>query len=274
MPIAFTSYFRSILISIEHSLIPKGLIKHGANKSSALASYGTLGSMALTVINFPYALLGSFASLMIPEVTESRARGKKRHIRYLAYRTYQATSVFSFFLMGIFLEFSHDLGNFLYSSDLAGHYIYSLAFVVPIMYTDTVTDSLLKGMGEQLYSMKVNIADAIISVSLVWLTVPIYGITGYIFTIYAAEIINASFSFVRAVKVCDIKINILSVYAKAALSAVGAIAISRLFRAIFVIPTFIHFLVYIAIYFVFVKITAFFSEDDIAWLKTIFKKSN
>lgn len=272
-PVALTSYVRSALISIEHSLIPKGLIRYGADKASALASYGTLGSMALTVINFPYALIGSFASLMIPEVTESRAQGKKRHIRYLAYRTYQATSVFAFLLMGIFFEFSYEIGSFLYSSQLAGDYIRYLSFIVPIMYTDTVTDSLLKGMGEQLYSMKVNIADALISVTLVWLLVPRYGVMGYIVTIYIAEIINAALSILRAIKVCNVKFDALAVYLKSALSTVGALSLSRIAVNLINVSGIVKFLIYLIVYFMFIKLTYVFSSDDIKWLKKIFSRA-
>ena len=268
MPVALASYVRSALVSLEHSLIPKGLLKYGSDSASALSAYGTLGSMALTVINFPYALIGSFSALMIPEVTESRAQGKKRHIRYLAHRTYQASSVFSFCLMGIFFEFSNELGNFLYSSELAGVYIRQLSFIVPIMYTDTVTDSLLKGMGEQLYSMKVNIADALISVTLVWLLVPRYGIMGYIVTIYIAEIINAALSIAKATKVCGIGKEAIFMYIKSLFSAIGALAVSRLFINLFNIP--IQFFIYLIAYFVLVKATSLFSDDDRRWIKSFF----
>jgi len=274
MPVALTSYFRSALLSVEHSLIPKGLLKYGADRESALAAYGTLGSMALTVINFPYALIGSFASLLIPEITESRAKGKKRHIRYLAYRTYQASSVFAFCLMGIFYEFSDEIGNCIYSSQLAGEYIKSLSFIVPVMYTDTVTDSLLKGMGEQLYSMKVNIADAVISVILVLCLVPRYGIIGYIVTIYIAEIINTALSISKAVKVCKVEKNVIFLYVSSAFAALGALSVSRLIVRLMSLPTFLHVFVYIGMYLALIRITAVFDMEDVLWFKTIFKKQS
>ena len=269
MPVAFTSYFRSALVSVEHSLIPKGLVKHGADREAALSAYGTLGSMALTVINFPYALIGSFASLIIPEITESRARGKKRHIRYLSYRTYQASAVFAFLLMGIFYEFSDEIADLLYSSSLAGVYIKQLSFLVPVMYTDTVTDSLLKGMGEQLYSMRVNIADAIISVILVWFLVPRYGIPGYIVTIYVAEIINTAFSIARAVKVCGVEKSVISLYMFSAVSVVGGLSVSKFFSSAFPMPPFLHIIMYVAVYFAFIRIMGVFTKKDASWLYTL-----
>ena len=62
------------------------------------------------------------------------------------------------------------------------------------MYIDTVTDALLKGLGEQRYCMKVNIADALISLVLVVLLTPTLGLGGYIVSMYGCEIINLYFS--------------------------------------------------------------------------------
>ena len=267
MPIALTSYVRSALVSLEHTLIPKGLIKHGADRTAALSAYGTLGSMALTVINFPYALIGSFSSLIIPEITESRAQGKKRHLQYLAFRIYQSSAVFSFLMMGIFFDFSKELGMILYSSPLAGEYIRILSFIVPIMYTDTVTDSILKGMGEQLYAMKVNITDAVISVTLVYFLVPEFGIPGYIFTIYVAEAINAALSIYKAFRICRIDIKILSVYIRSFLASAAGIILSRLSGGGF---TFIRLIIYVITSMAITRLTLVFSKEDIIWLKNFF----
>ena len=272
LPVALTSYVRSALVSLEHSLIPKGLIKHGSDSAAALSAYGTLGSMALTVINFPYALIGSFSTLIIPEFTESRTREEKRHLRYLAFRVYQASAVFSFFMMGIFFEFSGEIGVLLYDSPLAGEYIRALSFLVPVMYTDTATDSILKGMGEQLYSMRVNIADAVISVILVSILVPLWGIYGYIAAIYVAEIINAAFSIFKAVKVCRARPGIAFVYFRSLLSVIGGLSVSRLAVHLMGLSTASQLIVFVLVYFLIIRVTDTLSKDDVIWIKGVFAR--
>jgi stage V sporulation protein B len=76
-----------------------------------------------------------------------------------------------------------------------------LAPLIPVMYLDTAIDSLLKGMGEQLYCMKVNIADASLSVIFVYFLVPIFGVTGYAATIIIAEVINTALSITRLIRI-------------------------------------------------------------------------
>ena len=73
------------------------------------------------------------------------------------------------------------------------------------MLTDSVVDSLLKGLNEQVYSLKINIIDSMLRVILVWVAVPQVGIHGYIGILYASEIINLGFSYARLRKSIGIK---------------------------------------------------------------------
>lgn len=68
------------------------------------------------------------------------------------------------------------------------------ALLIPVMYTDTAADSVLKGLGEQVYCMKVNIADAAISLLLVIFLVPRMGAYGYLITVFLSECFNTFFS--------------------------------------------------------------------------------
>lgn len=277
MPVALTSYVRSALLSVEHSLIPKGLDKYGASKTNALSLYGTLTGMALPVINFPYALIGSFTSLLIPEVAESHAKGEKRHVKYITFRTYQSCLTFAFCVCGIFFVFSDALGSILYSSSEAAKYIRLLSFLVPIMYADTSTDAILKGLGEQLHCMKVNIADAFLSVTLVAFLVPRYGIVGYIATIYIAEIVNAFFSISRLIKVTKLRFPIVKTVISPIFCVIGAGAIYNVVLHLFplglTIPSVvIGILIFILIYFILINLTCTFSLDDIKWFFSIFKQ--
>ena len=277
LPVAFTSYVRSALLSLEHSLIPKGLQKYGNDRSAALASYGTLSSMALPVINFPYALIGAFSSLLIPEVAECRAKGEKRHIRYIAFRTYQSGIAFAVYVFGVFFSFASPLGNILYSSREAASYIKLLAPLVPIMYTDSITDAVLKGMGEQLFAMKVNIADAFISVSLVYFLVPIYGIYGYIVTIYIAEIINASLSIYKMIKVTNLrppvmKFLICPLLCSAGASSVYNILVNTIFSCKSAWDLIWGIIIYTVIYVAMLICIGSISKNDALWIKSIFAK--
>ena len=87
---------------------------------------------------------------------------------------------------------------------------------------------MLKGLGQQVYSMNVNIVDALISVASVALLVPRMGIMGYLVTIYITEIFNATFSVWRLLRVSGFRSRLLFLPARPLLCVVGATAIARL----------------------------------------------
>ena len=271
IPVAISAYMRSGLIAIEHILIPIGLSAYGAGNSAALASYGSLQSMALPVVLYPAAILSSFSALLIPEVTEQATAGNKREIRYIAGRAYQLTILFSIGMAGMMFLLSDQLGSVLYSSAEVGKFIRMLAPLIPVMYLDTATDAMLKGLGEQVYSMNVNIVDALISVMAVAILVPRIGIAGYLVTIYITEIFNATFSVWRLLRVSGFRPRLWVLLLRPLLAAVGAMAVARLF---------FHFLPFRATggglalqivftlfcYLVFLLCTGGFERQDVRWL--------
>ena len=128
---------------------------------------------------------------------------------------------------------SGELGEVLYHSAEVGDFIRRLAPLVPIMYLDTATDGMLKGLGQQVYSMNVNIADALISVIAVALLVPRIGIAGYLVTIYITELFNASLSILRLLKISGFRPRLASLLLRPLLAAVGAAALARLLFSLF-----------------------------------------
>lgn len=209
LPVAFSSYARSGLITLQHILIPRGLANSGASWESALASYGVLHSMVLPVVLFPSAFISSFAGLLIPEVAEAKVQDDVERVRRVARRIFGISMMFSVGVAGVMLCFSHGLGLAIYDSLQAGAMIAALAPLIPVMYVDSAVDAVLKGMGQQVYSMNVNIIDALTSVILVIILVPKFGVNGYIFTIYFTEILNTTLSLARMIAITKPKLRIV-----------------------------------------------------------------
>ena len=229
LPVATAAYARSGLITLEHMLIPVGLKRAGIEHSVAMASYGALHSMALPVVLFPCALLGAFSGLLIPEITQAHVRRESAHIRSMMQRVFLLTLIFSIGVAGIILCFSRELGLLLYGNEQAALYIRVLAPLVPVMYMDSATDAMLKGLGQQVYSMNVNIVDASLSVLLVWLLMPGMGIWGYVATIYFTELLNAALSIARLLTIGELRPRLGQWIVKPLAAIVTATIVSRWF---------------------------------------------
>ena len=235
LPVAFSTYLRSGLISIEHILIPIGLEKNGGNKAASLAAYGTVHSMVFPLVLFPSAILSSFAGLLIPEIAEANATNKKDKIARISSKVFRTALIFAIGTAGIIGCFANKLGTTVYPDSDAGKFIRLIAPLIPIMYIDTSVDAILKGLGEQVYSMWVNIIDSSLSVLLVIFLLPRYGIWGYIITVYFTEIINATLSFVRLLNKVSLSPKIFSWIIKPLFSVISSTYITKFIFNVYLI---------------------------------------
>ena len=224
LPTAVGSWARSGLVTAEHLLIPWGLKKNGAVYSAALSSYGVLQGMVFPLILFPSALTASFSALLIPEVAGLAATGDFEKINRAAQKAISVTVFFAIGISALFIVFSKELGMGLYKEETAPHYIMIISPLLPVMYLDTTVDAMLKGLGAQLDSMKINIVDAACSLLFVFLLVPRLGIYGYIVTVYICEILNFILSITRLKKISGFKLPLF----KTVLFSVSAALISVL----------------------------------------------
>ncbi len=210
LPIAASAYVRSALLTLEHILIPRRLIFRGQTTAEAYSDYGLLHGMAIPTVTYPMSPLSSFASLLVPEFAGGIGERAKRRLSRIASEALNTTLIYAIVISSLMYSFSEELGYIIYSSYDVGQYIRMLAPVIPIMYLDHVTDSMLKGIGEQVFSMWVNISDSLISVILVWFLIPRMGIAGYAVVIIIMEGYNFLLSFMRLRSRVKFKIDLKS----------------------------------------------------------------
>ncbi len=277
LPVAMTAYMRSGLITLQHILIPIGLRNSGSSHSAALIAYGSIHSMALPVVLYPAALISSFSGLLVPELAECKVQNSNRRIRYMIARVWSLSMAFSIGVAGILICFSHEIGDALYPNTDTGYYIRLLAPLIPIMYVDTATDAMMKGLGEQVFSMNINIADAFISVVLVWLLVPRYGINGYLFSIYFSEIFNTVFSVTHLLSISKTPVRLLKWVYKPLFCIVCATAAVRfLFPLLGIVfsstalSIVIHCVSAVLIYVLLLVLTGSLEKEDRDWIGTLF----
>jgi len=197
LPLAFSAYGRTALTTLQHMLVPRGFRKSGASSERALSDYGLITGMVMPIITFPQAFFHALSEMLVPELTDAEVSGNYARIRSLMRKTLGYSLFFAIAVMTILVMLSDELGLWIYNSAEAGRYIRLLSWIVPIMYIDSVTDGMLRGLGLQVYSMGVNIADAAISVVLVWYLLPRYGVYGFIFVVYFSEVFNFILSIGR-----------------------------------------------------------------------------
>ena len=279
LPIAATTYIRSGLVTLQHILIPEGLRQSGASHAAALVAYGSIQSMALPVILYPAALMYSFSGLLVPELAEAEVHDRRRHIHYMISRVWSLSLLFSLGVAGVLICFSGEIGAALYPNSDAGYYIRILAPLIPIMYLDTATDAMMKGLGEQLHSMKINFADAALSLLLVVLLVPRFGIGGYIVTIYVSELFNTVCSITHLLMISKTPVRLCKWVYKPLICIVVSTVIIRflLEKSTWqlqspVLSIIIHIAAVILLYIALLRLTRAVEKEDVRWVKGLFKR--
>ena len=197
LPLAFSTYVRSALLTIEHILIPEKLTEREDGRDGALAAYGAMHGMALPLIMFPMTPLTSFSGLLVPEFAEGQASGDKKRLSRICTEAMESTLKYATLVCVFIYVFAEELGYTVYNSYEAGRYLAMLAPAVPIMYLDHITDGMLKGIGEEVYAMWVNITDSLLSVVLVVLLILKMGIVGYGLVIIIMEAYNFTLSYLK-----------------------------------------------------------------------------
>ena len=230
--------------------------------------------MALPVILFPSALLTSFAGLIVPELAERKEQGKTVQIERIVGRVFQLTLMFAICVSGIFFFFAEDFGLLLYDNADTVQFIQILAPLVPVMYLDTAVDGMLKGLGEQVSSMRYNIIDASVSVLLVWFLLPRYAIAGYLVTIYVTEMLNAFLSANRLIKVTKVPIKPCSCILGPVLAIFGGCMASRLISSALPLSAFsltLEIVLTVLFYLAFLLLSRSLTKEDVHWIFSAFR---
>ena len=197
LPVSITSYIRSGLSTLKEFIVPNRLVLFGLPYSLALSEYGRITGMALPVIMFPTVFIGSFSSLLIPEFSSLMAKGYKKRIMNVSHKIFMIATCFSIFVSVICFTFANNLSLAIFQNLECANYIRMLSPLILLMYLDNIIDNMLKGLNRQFKVMLCNIADLVITISLLYILLPKLGITGFIISMYVSEIFNFTVSYLE-----------------------------------------------------------------------------
>ncbi len=197
LPVSITSYIRSGLSTLKEFIVPNRLVLFGLPYTLALSEYGRLTGMAMPVIMFPIVFISSFSSLLIPEFSSLLAKGYKKRILDVSHKIFIIASIFSLFITIIFILFANNISFAIYQNLECARYIKILSPLILLMYLDNIIDNMLKGLNRQYKVMLCNIYDLIITISLLYFLLPIFGMDGFIICIYVSEIFNFIVSYLE-----------------------------------------------------------------------------
>ena len=207
VPLALADNLRTGISTVENLIVPKRLALY-AGIESPLAAFGTVCGMVFPILTFPMAILFGLTELLIPELARCNAAGSQERITYLVKQSLQIALLFGTVCSCVLFLAAEPLCMKLYGNEDAGRYLRWFAPLAIMLYCDTVTDAMIKGLGQQTASVRYNICTNLMDVSLLYILLPEFGIFGYFFSFTITHIINFILSLHRLLKITKIHIHI------------------------------------------------------------------
>lgn len=214
VPVALSSYLKSALTAIKQVMIPNAFERGGMVKEDAMSMYGRINAMAMPVVVFPSAFTSSAAMLIIPEVSSCSIKGETRKTIFMVNEILKVTLSFSFGVALMLFLYGEKLGLLFYKSSGVGFYIICLAPIVILMYTDTVVDSVLKGIDCQVSVVKINILDTVLCILFTATVIPGLKGIGYIVMLYLSEAFNVAVSYITLKRKLKFKMDMFKTAVK------------------------------------------------------------
>lgn len=188
LPLTANRIVLNLLQSIESVSIPARLRLYGYDNATALSVYGVFTGMAMPFIFFPNALTSSVAVLLLPIISENYALGNMEAVKAATLRTVKYCALMGGICMCGFVLLGRFAGTVLFDSPLAGYFITTLGFVCPFLYLDTTLSSILQGLGLASHIFAMNAVCLTIRLCFVFLAVPRFGITGYLWGLLVSQL--------------------------------------------------------------------------------------
>ena len=264
LPLAVADDAKAGINTLENLMVPKRLALY-AKAADPLADFGRLCGMVFPVLMFPAAILFGLCELLIPELARARAAGSKVRIRHLAGRSLHIGWIYGCGCGGLLYLMAEALCLALYKDAGAGFLLRSFALLTPMLYCDSVTDAMVKGLGQQKKAMVCNIFTAVLDVTFLFFLLPKYGMDGYFFSFLVTHLINFLLSLRLLLKITGPVLPIrkpIFCFVSASIGVLAALCFPGWIRCVVFFPVFFSLLTLLQVV----------EKEDLFWVKSLVKQ--
>lgn len=219
IPVAAGGWLNSALHAVENVLIPYCFTLYGGEYGKSLSDFGLIRGMVIPVLFFPFAFLSATLSVLVPTVSRLNAASDKRKRDERVGKTLETTILFSVAAGSLFYFFPEKISLCFYGNTDAASGIRVLSLVTPFMYVETICDGLLKGIGEQAYTMRVTVYNCAARMIIILFLIPRTGANGYLWLLVVSNAFSFLMCYIRTAKKASIRHGLVGHFAFSALFA-------------------------------------------------------
>lgn len=175
-PVTLTRLLASVLMALQASLIPRGLMLAGNSLRTATEIYGRFSGVALTLLHLPSIITMSMAVSVMPAVAELTGSGNKNLLNHRISEALWITSVFSVPGMVVLFYYATELCRLIFHAPEAGEPLRILAIGGFFCYLQQTLISILQGMGRVKMLLLNNLCSGILLIGGIMVLTPLKGL--------------------------------------------------------------------------------------------------
>lgn len=194
IPVTGAAVVNNLLGSASSVILPQRLMLSGMAKAEAIAELGIISGMAMPLLILPVALISSVCTVIMPEISRSRARGDQHRIDVLTRKAVGVTGLLAIPITAVIVPLAPTLSRLFFGQVLSLKYLALLGVSTVLAYYQMVTAGLLNGMGAQWSAVGTGVLGECVQLALVWTLAarPSLGIYGYIWAqVFSAALVVA-----------------------------------------------------------------------------------
>ncbi len=207
LPVAAGGSVKSLLHTLENTLVPGQIALFLGSSTLALAQFGVLKGMVMPVLMFPAAFLVAVAMLLVPEVTEDLAAGRLLRMQKTVGWALHLTMLSTVILAALFIILAEPICLLLYDNSEAAFYMQILGPILPFIYLEAITEGLLRGLNQQKSSLQYTMIDSVLRIGLIMFLVPQYGMQGFLYIMLASNIFTSGLNLQKLLATSGVRVN-------------------------------------------------------------------
>ncbi|MDE6107237.1 MAG: polysaccharide biosynthesis C-terminal domain-containing protein, partial [Oscillospiraceae bacterium] len=149
LPVGLNSLLGNLMGTWTAALIPRALVKSGADSVQALGAFGILRGMTMPLLSLPAAVIGALCLVLLPKMAQAHALGRHDLCRARLGKALTATSLWVMPTSALIAVVAPTLGDLLFRQSAAGDMAIPFALAVALSCFESVLIVSLNALGKQ-----------------------------------------------------------------------------------------------------------------------------
>lgn len=228
-PLCINGFLSSIISTASTLILPGRIVQAGFSYNEALALIGKFSGMAMNIIYFPFIIVGSMLTVLIPDLSTSVSKKDDWAAENRIAQVFKTACMVGISTVVIALTIPDLLGELLYGRPDLGGMIRFASIAGFTGYISSPTFGILNGLGKQNILLRNSLLVSVEGLVLIFVLtgIPSINIYGYGISIIITSITALIMNIIEIRKYCEVKLE-LSTIAANVLTGVLAFVLLKL----------------------------------------------